>query len=219
MRTVMLTLLVLALPALAHAEDDSLTAAGWTQTKKTDDGIVISTRRVPGSPVMAFKGEGDVDAPLDKVSTIIFDTTRAAEWIADLKESRIARWTGDAEFVEYDHIGTPFIIKDRDFVSLVSYSVDAAAKRVRFHYASTTDPSLPEKRYVRGDLMDTTYLLSAVDATHTHVIADFHCDPKGWIPSFVANWVQADWPIDTFRGLRRQAAKPDVSVDPRFVIR
>ena len=218
MRTAMLTLLLLATPALAHAEDDSLTAAGWKQTKKTDDGIVISTRKVPGSSMMAFKGEGDVDAPLDKVATIVFDTTRAAEWIADLKESRIVRWSGDAEFVEYDHVGTPFIIKDRDFVSLVSFSVDPAAKRVRFHYASTTDATLPEKRYVRGDLMDTTYLLNAIDAGHTHVVADFHCDPKGWIPSFVANWVQADWPVDTFRGLRRQAAKPDVSVDPRFAM-
>jgi hypothetical protein len=214
MRTLLLALLLLAQPA---GDADSLSVAGWKQVKKTDDGILVYRRGVPGSPVLAFKGEGDVDAPLDKVATIVFDTTRAAEWIADLKESRIVRWTGDTEFVEYDHIGTPFILKDRDFVSTVSFSVKPG--EVKFHYASTTDPSLPEKRYVRGDLMDTTYLLTAIDAGHTHVVADFHCDPKGWIPSFVANWAQADWPVDTFRGLRRQAAKPDVSVDPRFATR
>jgi hypothetical protein len=190
----------------------------WKEIKKTDDGIFVFKREVPGSPVLAFKGEGYVDAPLSKVATIIFDTSRAKEWIADLEESKIVRWTGDEEFLEYDHMGTPFILKDRDFVSTVKIEESAEEQQIRFHYANAVDPAVPETSCVRGDLMDTTYVLTSAGPGRTHVIANIHIDPKGWIPKFVANWATADWPVETFRGLRKQAAKTDVTVDSRFVL-
>ena len=188
----------------------------WKEVKRTRDGIAVYKREVPGSDLLAFKGEGEVAAPIDKVATIIFDTTRATEWIADLKESKILHWQGDLSFVEYDWVGTPFILRDRDFVSTVTIEKDPPAGRILFHYVNALDPLAPQRPpRVRGDLMGTTYDLSAAGPA-TRVIADIHIDPKGSIPRFIVNWVQADWPVDTFRGLRRQAAKPDVTVDPRF---
>lgn len=196
-------------PGIAHAGD-------WT-TIKTVDGITVSKREISGSPVVAFRGEGDVDAPLAVVSTVIFDTTRATEWIADLKESRLVRWTGSDRFIEYDHVGTPFILKDRDFVSLVTLETDRKSQVVRFHYASTTDDSLPPtKHFVRGDLMSTVFTLTRIDDAKTHVVAEIHCDPKGAVPKWIVNWVQSDWPEQTFKGLRRQVAKKDIAVEPYF---
>lgn len=196
-------------PGLARAGD-------WVEVKKVD-GIVVSKRDVPGSPVVAFRGEGDVAGSLEIVSTIIFDTTRAPEWIADLKECRLIRWTASDEYIEYDHVGTPPPLKDRDFVSTVKLETDRARQVVKFHYASTTDDSLPPTRkYVRGDLMSTVFTLTRVDDHTTHVIAEIHCDPKGAVPKWIVNWVQSDWPEETFRGLRRQAAKSDVRVEPYF---
>lgn len=196
-----------------------LLAAGtpdWTVLKKTD-GITVSKRDVAGSPVVAFRGEGDVDAPLAVVSTVIFDTTRATEWIQDLKESRIVRWTGGDEFIEYDHVGTPPPLADRDFLSTVKLEADPQAHLVRFHYHSVADDAMPpKKKYVRGDLMSTVFTLTRVDDAHTHVIAEIHCDPKGYVPKWIVNWVQADWPEATFRGLRRQVKKSDLHVDPWF---
>jgi START domain len=201
--------LLLLLPGMARAAD-------WVAIK-TVDGITVSKRDVPGSPVVAFKGEGDVEGSLELVSTVIFDCTRATEWIADLKASRIVRWTGPDEYIEYDHVGTPPVMKDRDFVSDVKLETDRSAQKVLFHYRSTIEDSLPPiGKYVRGDLMSTVFTLTRIDDTHTHVIAEIHCDPKGSVPKWVVNWVQADWPEQTFRGLRRQTKKNDLVVEPYF---
>ena len=191
-------------------------APDWT-VLKTTDGITVSKRDVPGSPVVAFRGEGDVAASLELVSTVIFDTTRAKEWIADLKESKIVRWTADDEFIEYDHVGTPPVMMDRDFLSTVKLEADPQQQIVRFHYQSVVEAAVPpKKKYVRGDLMSTIFTLTKIDETHTHVVAEIHCDPKGSVPTWVVNWVQADWPESTFRGLRKQVAKPGLVVEPWF---
>ena len=151
------------------------------------------------------------------VATVIFDTTRATEWIADLKESRIVRWTSPDEFIEYDHVGTPPVLADRDCLSSVKMETDRAAQRVIFHSHSITDAAVPPRRkYVRGDLKSTVFTLTRVSDSTTHVIAEIHCDPKGSVPAWIVNWVQSDWPATTFRNLRRQVKKSDVTVDPYF---
>jgi hypothetical protein len=192
-------------------------AVSWTPIK-TVDGIQISKGRVAGDPVLAFKGEGDVDAPLPVVATAIFDTTRATEWIDSLKECRLQRWLNDLEYVEYDHVGTPPLIADRDFVSIVKLGFDPKARTVDFTYRNAEDPSLPLiKKFVRGDLKSTTFHLTAVSPNRTHVVGEVHVDPRGLLPKWLVNWVQADWPELTFKGLRRQVAKPDVRADEKFL--
>ncbi|MGZ3709356.1 MAG: START domain-containing protein, partial [Bdellovibrionota bacterium] len=176
-------------------------------------------RDIPGSDVLAFKGEGDVDAPLAKLASVIFDTTRGPEWMEDLVESRLVRWVNKNQFIEYDHFKTPPLIKDRDFVSQVTMRIDPKTKQLSFLYKTAEDSEEPEyKRNVRGDLMNSVfYLTSKADDTKTHIVGEIHCDPKGSIPKWLVNFFQKDWPTDTLRGLRKQVAKPDVKVDPRFV--
>jgi hypothetical protein len=192
-------------------------AKGDWEAVKQGDGIVVSRREAPGSDILVFRGEGDVDASVAVVATVIYDTTRAHEWVTDLKESRIIKWTSDDDYIEYDHVGTPFVLKDRDFVSTVKLKVNAAAQWVTFKYKPAADQAAPEAACcVRGELLDTTFVLTKVSATKTHVLAEVQIDPKGWIPKFVANWAEADWPDSTFRALRQQVKKSDITVDPHF---
>ena len=66
--------------------------------------------------LIAFKGEGVIDAPTLRVASIIVDTSRATEWVESLVEARTLRQISETEYIEYDHVGTPFVMKDRDFV-------------------------------------------------------------------------------------------------------
>lgn len=203
-----LLLLAILLPATARAGD-------WVKVK-TSQGITVSKRET-GGPVVAFRGEGDVDAPLDAVATVIFDNTRATEWIADLKASRIVRWTGKDEFLEYDHAGMPPPFSDRDFVSSVKLETDRENQIVIFRYSPAIDEAVPPvKKYVRGELSSTVFTLTRLDDGHTHVIAEVQCDPKGYVPKWIVNWVQSEWPETTFKNLRRQVAKKDIVVDEYF---
>jgi len=94
----------------------------WKKSCNTD-GLTLYWSKVEGSQVIAFRGEGIVDAPLEKVASIIIDTTRGTEWIDSLVSSKVVRNLSPTEFVEYDHAGIPFpfdqVMSDRDFVSHV----------------------------------------------------------------------------------------------------
>src|SRR6185312_379065 len=104
--------LVLALAALVVPRDAA--AGGWKKIDESD-GILVYRREVPGSDVVALKGEGVVAAPLTRVASALFDTARATEWVEDLVEARVLRRFSDMEYVEYDRFAMPLIVTDRDF--------------------------------------------------------------------------------------------------------
>jgi hypothetical protein len=190
-------------------------AAEWQSVDTTDDGIEIF-RKEADERLVAFRGVGIVEAPLSLVATVIFDTGRRQEWIEGLVDSRVIRWVGDDNFIEYDHIDMPIFFEDRDFVSKITMSFDLSGK-MTFHYQPADDPSAPRTSYIRGELLDATFILSPLDnGKKTKVDAQFLSDPKGWIPKWLVNFFVRDWPKKTFRKLRKELQKPGLSVDSRF---
>lgn len=205
----------IALNSLLAIQFANAGAPDWTLTGQ-EEGITVYKREVPGSPLMAFRGEGIVNASVERVAAVIFDTRRAPEWVVDLKESKLVKWVSKNEFIEYDHIKTPpIIMKDRDFVSQVSLKIDPKTKEMTFHYKSVSDPAVPESsKLIRGDLMNTTFILRPIEGnTKTHIIGEIHCDPRGDVPHWLVNWFQKGWPTDTLKNLRVQVAKTDIVID------
>ncbi len=192
-------------------------AAEWQPIDNTTDGIQIFKKETGGGSLVAFRGVGIVEAPLPLVTTVIFDTNRRLEWIDGLVDTRIIRWVGRDSFVEYDHIGMPPFITDRDFVSSIKMRFNLIKQEMIFHYQSSDDPSAPHTDYIRGSMIDTTFILTSFDNNKkTRIDAQFLCDPKGSIPRWLVNFFLKDWPKTTFRNLRKEVLKSDLSVDPRF---
>jgi len=95
-------------------------------------------------------------------------------------------------------------------------SFDLSKKEMVFRYQPSDDPSAPRTNHIRGELIDTIFILSSIDNDKkTRVDAEFLCDPKGWIPKWVVNFYLKVWPKTTFRNLRKEVQR-DVSVDTRF---
>jgi hypothetical protein len=185
------------------------------QKSCTSDGLSIYWSKVKGSSVIAFKGEGIVEAPIEKVASIIIDTTRETEWIDSLLESRVVRSISPAEFIEYDHVGTPFIMANRDFVSHVTVEADPRTRRMEVKYMPAEDSLVPPvKKYVRGIMICDFKIVPMSMADETYVEAEIHCDPKGSIPKWIVNFFQQGWPQTTFESLRKQVLKPDIQILP-----
>jgi hypothetical protein len=219
------------IPALAGAGPSSTVTPGPTITASlsssvvqwnkcsNDNGLTTYWSKVEGSQVIAFRGEGIVNAPMEKVASIIIDTTRGAEWINSLVESKVIRPISDTEFIEYDHVGIPFpfdsVISDRDFVSDVNIRFDPKTQWMTVSYKPTTDPDVPKlKKYARG-IIDCEFKITRMSIqSQTYVEAKVFTDPKGNIPKWLVNFFQQGWPQDTFEGLRKQAQKKDIGVLP-----
>ena len=44
----------------------------------------------------------------------------------------------------------------------------------------------------------------------TLVTAEIQADPKGYLPKFIVNFIQKDWPAKTLKAMEREAAADDL---------
>ncbi|HEY8040818.1 MAG TPA: START domain-containing protein [Polyangiaceae bacterium] len=200
----------LALPAT------SLASGSW-ETLRSEDGILVQRKDVPGSPFVAFRGEGDVDAPLLAVGNVLVDIAREKEWIDSVADARVLRRVSEAEYVVYSHVATPPTMSDRDFVADVTLSADAPSRTLTIRMRSIDDPSAPRTSYVRGQLEESSFVLTgSADGKKTHVVAEIHCDPKGSIAPWIVNMFQKSWGYNTIASLRKQVRKPDIATNQQL---
>jgi START domain len=217
---------VFALEGVALA-DGPAKAPAW-ELFDEEDGVRCYRRDVPGSSVVALRGEGFVAAPIARVASVLADRKRSPEWIDRLVKTKVLRELSETEAINWNHIKTPTPLKDRDFVFKTVIATDPAKKKVIFSYYSVTDPAAPETdHYVRGTFKSGKFELTAVERTHkdgtktrgTQVVAEVIVDPRGSVPTFIVNMVQKSWPHKTLTALRKQVAKPDIKDDKRVVER
>lgn len=188
-------------------------AFGWQKVREKD-GIQVFQKPIAGTTLVAFKGEGIIEESLLRVASVLFDVARSPEWSKSIGESRILKWLDPRTYIEYDHVKTPIIIKDRDFVTRVRLDYNKDEAKMIFEYQSVEDESAPKTRYVRGHVISASYVLRAIDATRTYLVGELSGDPKGSLPSWIVNYYQRDWPIETIQNLRAQVKKSDIQDSP-----
>lgn len=182
-----------------------------------DEGIAVFRREVPGSPIIALRGEGVVDAPILRVASVLCDTSRSPEWVDRLTEVKVVRKISDDEQIHWTHISTPVVIKDRDFVFDIKLELDPPNKKLYLNYHSVYDSGAPKTDYVRGELKNGTFTLTSIDGgKKTRVLVEVLADPRGSVAKWIVNLVQKDWPHKTIASLRRQVAKTDIKDAPRL---
>ena len=186
----------------------------WELVGNKDD-IVTYRREVAGSPVIAIRGEAVVEAPLLHVASVLMDTARLPQWMDRVAEARRIRATSALHYVEYERASTPFPLTDRDFVIESWVEIDAAKKQMVLRARSAADASAPVTGLVRGEVLSSTFTLTALDhGQRTRVVTEVHTDPKGAIPKWMVNLVQKSWAHTTIMGLRGQVRKANVPDNP-----
>ncbi|MBI3551739.1 MAG: hypothetical protein HY077_04415 [Elusimicrobia bacterium] len=198
-------------PSLAPRAPASWEAVG------THDGIAVFRREIPGSAIIAFRGECVIPAAIGKIVSVLTETSRQKEWLDRLVEARVVRAVSERERVEYNRTSAPWPLADRDFLFAWSAALDAANKRVVVLMHSVEDPAAPRRPgIIRGELLQSTWILSALGPKTTQVSVEIQADPRGMIPKWIVNLFQSSWPRRTLEGIRRQVQKPDVGEHPAF---
>src|SRR4051794_15025120 len=75
--------LLLTVAVVPRAGADGMSAAPeptWEPVQEAD-GIAVFRRDVPGSPLVAFKGETTIEAPVEKVLWVLVDNEHKTEWV------------------------------------------------------------------------------------------------------------------------------------------
>lgn len=192
------------------------TSPDWVLTRD-EEGIRSYEMQREGSPLLCFKAEGIIDAPVDLVLSVVLDAERSKEWISYLSESIVVRWVDEpTEYVQQSRFDIPWPVKDRVFISHVGIEVDPETYAAVLVY-HPSDDRVELRNAVLGDATGTRFLLRPVaGGAHTSFTGIGIADPKGALPNWLVNWVGGSWPHQTIQALRKQARKDDVSVMPRI---
>jgi hypothetical protein len=192
---------------LASSSGAEVPRPSW-ETVRSEKGIVVSKKDVPGSSLLAFRGEGDIDAPILAVGSVLIDETQTKEWVDSVAEVRVLRRISDLEQVTYVHIATPFVMSDRESVMRARVTVDAAARSLVLRAVSVDDPLAPRTGLVRVQVDESFFSLTSLDGgKKTHVVAEIHADPRGNVPGWIVNTFQKSWGFNTIDNLRKQVRK------------
>ncbi len=199
----------LVLPSSLHAQG-ALGEDGWEEMYN-DEGIRGWRKEVAGSPVVAFRGEAVIDAPIGKVAQVLSDSSRKTEWVHRTVEARNLEIISELERFEYNHTAMPAILTDREFVFHAKVELDRPKRQVRIAFASADHPAAPVTKYVRGKLLTSRYIMTSLgDGSKTQLMVEIHTDPMGSVPKWLINLFQKSWPKNTLKGIRKQVAKADV---------
>ena len=203
-RTLVLILLMLSFTPQSSAGE-------WIKTGEVA-GVTLYKRDLPGSDVVAIRGEAVIEESMPRIVGVLENVEREKEWMADIAESYNIEKNTETDRWEYNRTKTPWPLQDRDFVihTQTRFTKDPEP-RLTIEMTSGENRKKPAlSGVVRGELIDSRFILKYIDAKKTHLTCEIQADPKGVIPKWVVNLFQSHWPVDTIQGLKKQLQKPDI---------
>lgn len=169
-------------------------------------GVAVSARPRPGSEVRELRGIGIVDAPAERVFSVLADIERYPSFMPPTVAARQVHREGDSAWF-YMEIDPPVIAR-RDYC--IRVDLERAANgllRSRFGPGDDHCPP-PRPRIVRVHVVSGEWLLRALDPTHTEVSYRVHIEVGGSLPIWMVNRASAGEVPKIFGALRGAALLP-----------
>jgi len=189
----------------AYAETNN-TTINWKKINDKENVSVYSTE-VHGSNILKIKAQTILETSLSHVQSILDNVEHRSSWIPYLQKCMIVEKSSNTENVEYSLFSAPWPASDRDFVYKITQTLSTESKAI-YYMTSIQHPRKPEHNtIVRAELMESTYILTALSANKTQVELIFHADPKGWLPNWIINIIQRILPYMILRNLHDEATK------------
>ena len=207
MRTNIIFILLISLITTVNANE-------WKKVKNRKN-VDVYSREIPGSKIVAFRGVGMIDAPIQNVISVIHDTSRVKEWMSDMAETVVLERKSKFEKVEYNRTNAPWPLWDREFVYWVKVEVKEKGKEIHIEMGpgNNNHPKIPKRdKTIRGILHSSHYILKSISPKKTEILVEINADPAGTVPKWVVNLFQSVWPSDTIAGIRRLATEENYQV-------
>jgi len=187
--------------------------AGWEKVDERN-GIKSYGKTVKGSPIMAFKGEAIIPAPLEKLLTVLLDNKHRTDWVDRLKTSQFLENKTKYNYVLHQEFHVPFPFTNRDFVYRGKATRVPGTNKVILKLHSEPHKGDPGVKGVRAKLYHSAYTLTPMGKNKTKLEVEIHSDPKGWLPKWLVNMIQKSWPYKTLSGISKEVQKEWVKAIP-----
>jgi hypothetical protein len=171
--------------------------------KKDKSGIEIYTRAVEGSSFNEFKGITVIrDISLNTVLEVILDVKNYGNLFPDCLNPKILKQEGKWYDIHYIQTEGPFPVKDRDSVFEQKTVIGKEGKHAMV-YLNPLPDYIPENQdMVRVRKGSGFWELEEDSIGNVKVIYQFHGEPGGEIPSWLANTFVVTHPFKVLENLK-----------------
>ena len=178
------------------------------QLKKEKNGISIYTRSVAGSAFDEFKGVITFEnSSLEEVLAVISDIKNYTTLYPDCKNSKILKQEGKHNFIHYSQTKGPLTIKDRDCIMEQKTVIDKEGKHAKISLKPLPG-YIPENKDMVRVRYGGGFWEIEENKSNVKVIYQFHGEPGGDIPAWLANSFVETQPYQTLLNLRNRLKKP-----------
>jgi hypothetical protein len=181
-------------------------ASDW-HTVHRERGIVVSTRKEPGSSLPSFRGQAELPGSVLHILAIVIDDARAKEWSKDAEEAVVLRKIDPRTQLVYSRARQAWPVQDRDLVMKRTIEVIKPEQEFRVRLLCVPGEKPTISKVVRMTDCETVFWLRKIDATTTFVEFRVRADPGGNSPDWLVRWASKNIPVDTLVALRKQIHK------------
>jgi hypothetical protein len=176
--------------------------------KKDKSGIKVYTRSFEGSSFDEFKGETLIpNVSLSKVLEVILDVKNYGSLFPDCMNPKILKQDGQFYDIHYIQTKGPFPVKDRDCIYEQKTEIDKDGKHAVVRLNPLPDYFAETKEMVRIRKGSGFWELEEDNIKNVKVIYQFHGEPGGDIPSWLANSFVETHPYKTMINLKSRLGK------------
>jgi len=181
-------------------------AQSWDFIKEKD-GIKIYTSRDTGKSLKSYKGVTDINAPADKVFSLIEDVYHTDWWDKNLNQIKVLRYEKYKRAQYYLVYDLPWPVTDRDLCVNVTASIDPKTGVGTISAVPLPGVIAENQDMVRITEYRQTWTVIPDGTEKSHVILEGFVDPAGSIPDWISNMLIVDSPIKIMQGVRELLEK------------
>jgi len=172
------------------------------QLREKQDGIPVYTRKVDGSPILEYKANVTIDAPMPKVISLFEDEKQIRRWYYQCVLSKLIENDGPKQEIIYLILHLPWPVAARDFVFRRTKTIDPGGS---ISYSLTALPErLPQvKGMIRVQSIKSIWTFKSLPQGQTEIFFQQHTDPGGSIPASIINQIAVDTPYYSLKNFRK----------------
>jgi hypothetical protein len=180
---------------------EELPAQKWDFVKEKD-GIKIYTRLEPNSSLKSYMGVVDLQAPVEKINSMMGNPDNFDWWDKDIKEIKVIGYEPE-KFIKYYLVyDVPWPLTDRDLVVEAKITRDPVTGK-RVVHAQPLPNVIPEKKdLIRIKKYWQKWTVQPMDKGIVHVTLEGFVDPGGSIPAWLYNMVITETPLKVIREVK-----------------
>ena len=173
--------------------------------KKDKDGIKIYTRSIEGSSFDEFRGITTIEnSSLEEVLSVIFDVKNYESLFPDCMNPKVLKQDGKYYDIHYIQVKAPWPVKNRDTVYEQKAVVDENGKHAFVSLKPLPDVIAEDKDFVRIREGSGFWELDEDEGNNVKVTYQFHGEPGGDIPAWLANSFVVTQPFQTLVNLKNR---------------